>query len=57
MVTLTTYAYFVRKCVLGYINALELYQVFMQEFKETPRTKVAKKYVIDDPIIEDEDES
>ena len=29
----------------------------LSEFKETPRTKVAKKYLKDDPIMEDENES
>ena len=29
----------------------------MSEFKETPRTKVAKKYLKDDPIMEEDEES
>ena len=29
----------------------------MSEFKETPRTKVAKKYLKDDPIMEDDEEN
>lgn len=56
MIGLSILAYYNTKVVVNYRRALELYQVCLSEFKETPRTKVAKKYLKDDPIMEDEDE-
>ena len=56
MVSICVFSFYSRKVVINYRNALDLYQVFTSEFKETPRTKVAKKYLKDDPILEDDDE-
>jgi hypothetical protein len=30
--------------------------MFLKDFKETPRSKLVNKYLVDDPIIEDNDE-
>lgn len=57
MIGLSILAYYNLKVVVNYRRALELYQVCLSEFKETPRTKLAKKYLKDDPIMEDEDEN
>jgi hypothetical protein len=35
---------------------LELFQIFLRDFKETPRSRVAKKFVVDDPIIEEDED-
>ena len=57
MIALSILGYYTRRVVINYRNALELYQVCLSEFKETPRTKVAKKYLKDDPIMECDNES
>jgi hypothetical protein len=52
-VTFATFFYFSRRAVIRYRKTLELYQTFMSQFKETPRSKIVKKYLVDDPIMEE----
>ena len=39
-----------------YRESLELFQIFLKDFKETPRSRLAKKFVVDDPILEEDED-
>jgi hypothetical protein len=54
MVILGLVTFYSRKIVVNFRTSLELYQIFLSKFKETPRTKVVKKYLVDDPILEED---
>jgi hypothetical protein len=57
MVIISVFIFYVRRVIINYRTSLELFQIFLKDFKETPRTKMAKKYLKDDPILEDDTES
>jgi len=57
MIILSVITFYSRKIIVNFRTCLELYQIFLSKFEETPRTKVVKKYLVDDPILEDEEES
>lgn len=46
-----------RSLIMNYRRTLEVYQAFMAQFKETPRSKIIKKYLVDDPIQETSEEN
>ena len=48
--------YYARKLLINYRDALEIFQMFLKDFKETPRSRLVNKYLVDDPILEDNDE-
>jgi hypothetical protein len=56
MILMSVSIFFMRRVLVNYRDTLELFQVFLSDFKETPRSRVAKKYLVDDPIIEEDEE-
>lgn len=52
-IAFAAFYYFSRRAVIRYRKTVELYQTFMSQFKETPRSKIVKKYLVDDPIMEE----
>lgn len=57
MVSITLLGFYLRMTIINYRSTLEVYQAFMGQFKETPRTKIVKKYLVDDPILEASEEN
>lgn len=56
IVVMSLLMFYSRKVLINYRDALEIFQMFLKDFKETPRSKLVNKYLVDDPIIEDNDE-
>jgi hypothetical protein len=56
MLGVSVFLFFTRRVIINYRDTLELFQVYLSDFKETPRSRVAKKFLVDDPIIEVDEE-
>ena len=55
MISVTTILFFTLKVLRTYRSKLELFQIFLRDFKETPRSRLVKKFLVEDPIMEDEE--